>query len=109
MATTHARAYARLNGGFPVSEQRIIDWFPAVALFIFVAYHGLRDTIASMVGMHGLVVYALTCAAWFLLAAFWLREGMKLTKRFILLPTAVFAVFAFYMAVRHIDVYIFEE
>lgn len=109
MATKHARAHARLDGGFPVSEQGIIDWFPAVALFIFVAYHGLRDTIASMFGMYGLVVYALTCAAWFLLVAYWLREGMKLTKRFILLPTAVFAVFAFYMAVRHIDVYIFEE
>lgn len=109
MATKHAKAHARFDGSFPVSEQRIIDWFPAVALFIFVAYHGLRDTIASMVGMYSLVVYALTCAAWFLLAAYWLREGMKLTKRFILLPTAVFAVFAFYMAVRHIDVYIFEE
>lgn len=65
VATKHAKAHARFDGSFPVSEQRIIDWFPAVALFIFVAYHGLRDTIASMVGMYSLVVYALTCAAWF--------------------------------------------
>lgn len=109
MATTHTKAHARPDERLSVFEQRIVDWFPAVALFIFVAYHGLRDTVASMVGMYGLVVYALTGAAWFLLAVYWLRGGLKLAKRFILLPAAVFAVFAFYMAVRHIDGFVFEE
>lgn len=109
MATTHARAHSRLDESLSVVEQRIVDWFPAVALFIFVAYHGLRDTIASMVGMYSLVVYTLTCAAWFLLVVYWLRDGLKLTKRFILLPAALFAVFVFYMSVRHIDDFIFEE
>ena len=109
MATTHTKAHARPDERLSVFEQRIVDWFPAMALFIFVAYHGLRDTVASMVGMYGLVVYALTGAAWFLLAVYWLRGGLKLAKRFILLPAAVFAVFAFYMAVRHIDGFVFEE
>ena len=109
MATTHAKVHARPDEKLSVFEQRMVDWFPAVALFIFVAYRGLRDTIASMVGMYGLVVYALTGAAWFLLAVYWLRGGLRITKRFILLPAVVFAVFAFYMAVRHIDGFIFKE
>ena len=78
MATTHTKAHARPDERLSVFEQRIVDWFPAVALFIFVAYHGLRDTVASMVGMYGLVVYALTGAAWFLLAATYSRGSMPM-------------------------------
>ena len=92
-----------------VLEQRMVDWFPAAALFVFVAYHGLRDTIASFVGAYSLVVYALTGIAYLLLAVYWLRGGLHLSRRFIALPAAVFAVFAFYIVARGIDGFIFEE
>lgn len=92
-----------------VLEQRMVDWFPAAALFIFASYRGLRDTISSFVGMYSLVVYALTGVAYLLLAVYWLRGGLRLSRRFIALPAAVFAIFVFYMAARHIDGFIFED
>ena len=51
MATKHAKTHARPDERLSIFQQRVVDWFPAVALFIFVAYHGLRDTIASMVNV----------------------------------------------------------
>lgn len=100
---------SRLGERQSVLEQRMVDWLPAVALFIFVSYRGLRDTIASFVGMYSLVVYALTGIAYLLLAVYWLRGGLRLSWRFVALPAVVFAVFVFYMAVRHIDDFIFQS
>ena len=86
---------SRLGERQSVLEQRMVDWLPAVALFIFVSYRGLRDTIASFVGMYSLVVYALTGIAYLLLAVYWLRGGLRLSWRFVALPAVVFAVFVF--------------
>lgn len=90
-------------------ERRIIDWLPAVALFIFVAYRGIRDTVSSVVGMYGLVVGVLTCAAYFLLAVYWLMGGLKLNRRFLIMPVFIFFVFIFYTVLRGIDRFIFDE
>lgn len=92
-----------------VLEQRMVDWFPAAALFIFVAYHGLRDTIAAAVGMYGLVVYTLTGIAYFLLIAYWLCKGLKLSPRFVLLPLVIAVVFIFYIVAVGADDFIFED
>ena len=109
MAAIHTKKAARPDERVSVLEQRMVDWFPAAALFIFVAYHALRDTIASMVGMYSLVVCVLTGVAWLLLAIYWLRGGLKLSMRFVLLPAITFMVFAFYITVLHIDAFVFKE
>lgn len=59
--------------------------------------------------MYSLVVYVLTGIAYLLLAVYWVRGGLRLSKRFVLLPVAVFAVFAFYMVACRIDSFIFKE
>lgn len=103
------KSMTRPIGKFSLVEQRMVDWFPALALFIFVSYHGLRDTIASIVGMYGLVVYILTFIAYLLLAVYWLGAGLRVSKRLLVLPVVIFAVFAFYMLLRDADSYIFKE
>lgn len=98
---------SNVNSSF--SEQRMVDCFPAVALFILVAYRGIRDTIASVVGMNGLVVGALICVAYALLLAYWFMGGLKISRRFFVLPSLVFFVFVFYMLLRGTDKFIFNE
>lgn len=90
-------------------ERRVIDCFPAIALFLFAAYHCLRDGIASVIGMYGVVVYGLTGIAYLLLVVYWFRNGLKLSMRVILPPVTVFAIFSFYIATRDVGSFIFED
>ena len=90
-------------------EARVIDCFPAIALFIFVAYHGLRDFIASTIGMYGAVVYTLTGLSYLLLIVYWFRCGLRLSGRVILPAVAVFAIFSIYVVLCDVDYFIFDD
>ena len=90
-------------------EARVIDCFPAIALFIFVSYHGLRDFIASTIGMYGAVVYTLTGISYLLLIVYWFRCGLRLSGRVILPAVAVFAIFSIYMVLCDVDYFIFDD
>lgn len=107
-ASKHSATMRPLEGGVAPGD-KVVDCFPAIALFIFAAYHGLRDTIASVIGMYGVVVYTLIGIAYLLLIVYWFRNGLRLSRRVILPLVAVFAIFSFYIATRGVDSFIFED
>lgn len=109
LARRRAETSEQKNRRLSTFDQKMANWFPSAALFIFVAYRGLRDVISSVIGMYSLVVYVLTGIAWLLLVAYWMRGGLRLNKRFFLLPVTVFAAFAFYIVFRGIDGFVFDE